>query len=59
MASEVSIAIGRMKLNNAAGSRGAVAEMVKAAGEVGTRWTVDVCNAAKDGNVLEDWSKSR
>ena len=33
--------------------------MLKAAGETGTLWTTDVCNAVvKDGKVPEDWSRS-
>ena len=34
-------------------------EMLKAAGETGTLWMTDVCNAVvKDGRVPEDWSRS-
>ena len=38
-----------------------VANMLKAAGEDGTRWMTDLCNAAcvKDGKIPEDWSKSQ
>ena len=33
--------------------------MLKAAGEVGSQWVTEVCNAViKDGKVPEDWNKS-
>ena len=48
-----------MKSSMAAGPSGVVADMMKAAGEVGTKWMTDVCNAVvRDGKIPEDWSKS-
>ena len=33
--------------------------MLKAAGETGTMWMTDVCNAVvRDGKIPEDWSRS-
>ena len=33
--------------------------MLKAAGETGTLWMTDVCNAVvKDGKIPENWSRS-
>ena len=47
------------KQGKSAGPTGVVAEMLKAAGETGTLWMTDVCNAVvKDGEVPEDRSKS-
>ena len=48
-----------MKQDKSAGPTGVVAEMLKAAGETGTSWMTEVCNAVvKDGKVPEDWSRS-
>ena len=56
---EVGVAIGKMKQGKSAGPTGVVAEMLKAAGETGTLWMTEVCNAVvKDGKVPEDWSRS-
>ena len=56
---EVEAAIAKMKNNKAAGPSGVVADMVKAAGEVGLMWVTDVCNAVvRDGRIPEDWTKS-
>ena len=56
---EVEAAIAKMKNNKAAGPSGVVADMVKAAGEVGLMWVTDVCNAVvRDGWIPEDWTKS-
>ena len=53
------VAIERMKQGRSAGPSGVVAEMLKAAGKVGTLWMTDMCNAVvKDGKVPEDWSRS-
>ena len=47
---EVDAAIGKMKQIKSAGPTGVVSEMLKAAGETGTLWMTDVCNAvARDG----------
>ena len=41
------------------GPTGVVSEMLKAAGETGTMWMTDVCNAVvRDGKIPEDWSMS-
>ena len=56
---EVEAAIGKMKLGKAAGPSGVVADMLKAAGEDGTRWMTELCNAVvRDGKIPEDWSRS-
>ena len=56
---EVKAAVAKMKNNKAVGPSGVVTEMLKAAGEVGSQWVTEVCNAViKDGKVPEDWSKS-
>ena len=56
---EVGVAIGKMKQGKSAGPTGVVAEMLKAAGETGTLWMTEVCNAVvKDGKVPEDLSRS-
>ena len=52
---EVEAAIGKMKLGKAAGPSGVVADMLKAAGEDGTRWMTELCNAVvRDGKIPED-----
>ena len=52
---EVGVEIGKMRQGKSAGPTGVVAEMLKAAGETGTLWMDDVCNAVvKDGKVPED-----
>ena len=57
--SEVGAAISTMRPSKAAGPYGVVADMMKAAGEVGTKWMTDVCNAVvRDGRIPENWSKS-
>ena len=56
---KVGVAIGKMKQGKSAGPTAVVAEMLKAAGETGTLWMNEVCNAVmKDGKVPEDWSRS-
>ena len=56
---EVRAAVKKMKNNKAAGPSGVVADMLKAAGDVGYEWVQDVCNAViKEGKVPEDWNKS-
>ena len=56
---EVGVAMGKMKQGKAAGPTGVVAGMLRAAGETGTLWMSEVCNAVvKDGKVPEDWSRS-
>ena len=56
---EVDEAIGKMKQGKSGGPTGVVSEMLKAAGETGTMWMTDVCNAVvRDGKIPEDWSRS-
>ena len=56
---EVGVAIGKMKQGKSAGPTGVVAEMLQVAGETGTLWMTEVCNAmVKDGKVPEDRSRS-
>ena len=48
-----------MKLGKAGGPSGVVADMLKAAGDEGTRWMTELCNAViKEGKIPEDWSRS-
>ena len=54
---EVNAAICKMKQGKSAGSTLVMSEIFKAAGETGTMWMTDVCNAVvKDGKIPEDWS---
>ena len=56
---EVDVAIGRTKQGKSDGPTEVVSEMLKAAGETGTMWMTDVCNAVvRDGKIPEDWSRS-
>ena len=56
---EVEAAIGKMKLGKAGGPSGVVADMLKAAGDEGTRWMTELCNAViKEGKIPTDWSRS-
>ena len=56
---EVDAAIDKMKLGKAAGPSGVVADMLKAAGDDGTRWMTELCNAVvRDGKIPKDWSRS-
>jgi hypothetical protein len=56
---EVKTAIGKMKNDKAAGPSGVVAEMMKAAGDVGIRWMTDLFNViVREGNIPDDWCKS-
>ena len=56
---EVRAAIGKMKSDRGSGPSGLVADVLKAAGEVGVNWMTDVCNAVMtEGNIPSDWCKS-
>ena len=47
--------IDKMKQGKSSGPTGVVSEMLKAAGETGTMWMADVCNAVvRDGRIPED-----
>ena len=53
------MAIDKMKQGKSGGPTGVVSEMLKVAGETGTMWMIDLCNAVvRDGKIPEDWSKS-
>ena len=48
-----------MKLGKAGGPSGVVADMLKAAGDEGTRWMTELCNAVvRDGKIPKDWNRS-
>ena len=48
-----------MKLGKAGGPLGVVADMSKAAGDEGTRWMTELCNAVvRDGTIPKDWNRS-
>ena len=56
---EVRYAIKKMKNNKAAGPSGVVADMLKAAGDVGTLWVTEVCNhIVMEGRIPADWCSS-
>ena len=56
---EVDEAIGKMKRGKSGDPTGVMSEMLMAAGETGTMWMTDVCNAVvRDGKIPEDWSRS-
>ena len=56
---EVKVAIKKAKLGKAPGPSGVVAEMLKAAGDVGIQWITDLCNAVvTEGKIPQDWRKS-
>src|SRR5664279_6408740 len=56
---EVKVAIKKAKLGKAAGPSGVVAEMLKAAGDVGIQLMTDLCNAVvTEGKIPQDWRKS-
>ena len=56
---EVRSAIKKMKNNKAAGPSGVVADMLKAAGDVGTLWVTEVCNhIVMEGRIPADWCSS-
>jgi hypothetical protein len=56
---EVKIAVAKSKSGKAPGPSGVVAEMLKAAGNVGIQWMTDLCNAVVlDGKIPNDWRKS-
>ena len=59
MHTEVAKALKAMKDGKAAGPSGMVAEMLKAAGDVGVQWMTDLCNSViSEGHIPEDWTKS-
>ena len=53
--SEVTAVLKRMK-NKAPGLSRLAAEMIEAAGDIGTQWILNLCNGiVKDGCIPEDW----
>ena len=53
------VAIKKTKLGKAPGPSGVVAEMLKAAGDVGIQWMTDLCDAVvTEEKIPEDWRKS-
>ena len=58
-ASEVDVAIGKMKQGKSGGPTGVVSEMLMAAGETGALWMTHLCNGVvMDGKIPEDWRRS-
>ena len=56
---EVGAAIGKMKLGEAVYPSSVVTDMLKAAGDEGTRWMTELCNAVfRDSKIPKDWSRS-
>ena len=48
-----------MKLDKAGDPSGVVADMLKGAGDEGTRWMTELCNAVvRDVKIPKDWSRS-
>jgi len=57
--SEVTAALKRMKKHKAPGLSWLAAEMIQAAGDIGTQWILDLCiGIVKDGYIPEDWKSS-
>jgi hypothetical protein len=56
---EVAKSLKKMKEGKAAGMSGIVAEMISAAGSVGTEWLTELCNLiVREGHIPSDWKKS-
>jgi len=48
-----------MKIHEAPGFSGLVAEMIQATGGIGTQWILDLCNGiVKEDCIPEDWKSS-
>ena len=57
--SVVATAIKGLKMGKAAGPTGVVSEIMKAAGDFGSRWMTDLINnIVKEGCIPDDWRKS-
>ena len=55
---EVHAAIKKMKNNKAAGPSGVISDMIKAAGETGTIWIMDLCNSiVREEKIPKDTSR--
>ena len=56
---EVAAALKKMKRHKAPGFSGLVAGMVRATGDVGTHWILDLCNSiVKEVCIPQDWKSS-
>lgn len=56
---EVQKALHKMKTGKAPGGTGLVAEMLKAAGDLGVEWLTDLCNLViSTGEIPSDWKRS-
>src|SRR6266516_7436514 len=56
---EVRLAIFKAKSGKAAGPSGVATDMLKAAGEAGVKWVIDICNEVVSGGVVPlDWKRS-
>ena len=56
---EVAVDIKGLKIGKAAGPTGVVSEMMKAAGDFGSRWMTDLINnIVKEDCIPDDWRKS-
>ena len=56
---EVRAVLKEMKRHKAPGLSGLVAEMIKATGDIGIQWILDLCNGiVKEGSIPEDWKSS-
>ena len=51
---EVTAALKRMKKHKAPGLSGLAAEMIQAAGDIGTQWILDLCNGIMKGKGTSD-----
>jgi len=56
---EVRAVLKKMKRHKAPGLSGLVAEMIKATGNIGIQWILDLCNGiVKEGSIPKDWKSS-
>ena len=56
---EVETALKKTKSGKAPGQSGVVTEMLKASGEIGVEWLVDLCNSViRERKIPEDWRRS-
>jgi len=56
---EDAAALKKTKKHKAPGFSGLVAEMIQTTGDIGTQWTLGLCNEiVKEGCIPEDWKSS-
>ena len=56
---EVRAVLKKMKRHKAPGLSGLVAEMIKATGNIGIQWILDLCNGiVKEGSIPKDWKSN-